>query len=191
MLNRLCLELAPLALVIILGYSWTKRWTALSHFVLGLSLGLAPVGAWLAVTGSFWGADGRLAPTPLLLAAAVVLWVAGFDIIYACQDYEFDLREPRLKSLPKRLGLSAALYLSALLHGGFLTLLVLLPLVAPVALGPAYWAGLGLTAAALLVEHLLVRPDDLSRANAAFFTANGLVSLGLMAAVLVEVLRAK
>jgi len=189
MLNTLCLVLSPIALAIIIGYSWMKRVTALSHFVLGLSLGIAPVGAWLAVTGSFLDADGNVPLAPLALAAAVILWVAGFDLIYACQDYEFDRSEPGLKSIPKSVGIAGALWLSALLHVGFLAVLVIFPQVSPVPLGVFYWIGVGVTAAALIVEHAMVRPGDLSRANAAFFAANGIVSLVLAAAVLVEVFR--
>jgi len=171
-LNPLCLYLSPLALGLILSYSLTKRVTPLTHFHLGASLGLAPVGAWIAVTGSF-----RMAP--LLLGAAVTFWTAGFDIIYACQDVEFD-RRTGLHSLPARFGIATALRISSLLHVLMVATLAVLPLAVP--LGAAYLAGVAVVGIILVIEHRLVRPDDLSRVNAAFFTANGWVAMGLLAA---------
>ncbi len=175
-LNRLCLLLSPVALAVILTYSLTKRFTALTHLHLGASLGLAPVGAWLGVTG-------ELGAAPLLLGLAVTLWTAGFDIIYACQDVEFD-RLAGLHSLPARLGVPSALRFSTALHVLMVVALMSLPLTVP--LGWAYSAGVIVVTATLAVEHRLVRPDDLSRVNAAFFTANGWVSVGLLAAVVAD-----
>jgi len=170
MLNRLTLSLSPLALVIIWGYSFTKRFTAWSHGLLGLCLGIAPVGAWIAVTG-------RIGWPSLILSAAVIAWTAGFDIIYGCQDLEFDRREG-LASLPARWGLSPALAVSAGLH--LLTIGCLLWWRAAAGLGNIFLIGLALIAVVLAYEHTLVKPRDLSRANAAFFTANGVVSLALL-----------
>jgi 4-hydroxybenzoate polyprenyltransferase len=172
MLNRLCLYLSPVALLIVFGYSYTKRFTPLAHLVLGLSLGIAPVGAWLAIRGAF-------APEPLVLALAVVTWVAGFDVIYACQDVEFDRREG-LQSIPARLGVARALGLARLLHVGTVTLLAILYLVTP--LHPLYLAGVAVVAALLAYEHSLVHAEDLSRVNAAFFTVNGWVGVFYFAA---------
>jgi len=172
MLNRLALLLSPFALALIFAYSYTKRFTWASHIVLGLSLACAPIGAWIAVSGS-------LSPHALLLGAAVVLWVAGLDIIYACQDVEFD-RQSRLHSIPQRFGIARALFLSALLHLCTLALL-----------GFSFWrqgigwigfAGLLVTGLLLAYEHSLVRPSDLSRVNTAFFTVNGWISILLFLA---------
>ncbi|MFZ0430402.1 MAG: UbiA-like polyprenyltransferase [Acidobacteriota bacterium] len=170
MLNPLSFRLAPLALAIILGYSYTKRFTSLSHLFLGLSLGIAPLGGWIAVRGELdW--------EPLLLSAAVILWVAGFDIIYSCQDVDFD-RGEGLYSFPSRLGIHQALRLSSLLHAGMFGLLVCLFLATRLAW--LSWAGLAVVALVLVYEHRLVSPNDLSRVNAAFFTLNGLVSILLL-----------
>ena len=168
MLNPLCLALTPVALGIVFGYSYTKRFTALSHLALGFGLAIAPVGAWLALRGSF-------AVPPLVLAGAVVLWVAGFDIIYACQDVGFD-RSAGLHSLPVRLGTAGALAVARALHVGALALLASLYWVAP--LHPIYLLGVLLVALLLGYEHSLVHADDLSRVDAAFFTANAWVSVG-------------
>jgi len=176
-LNPLCLALSPLALLIVLGYSYTKRFTPLSHLFLGLGLALAPVGAWLAIRGSF----GLPA---LVLGGAVLAWVAGFDTIYACQDVEFDRRE-RLQSLPAWLGVRAALAVARLLHALAVAALAALYWVAP--LHPAYLAGVATVALLLAYEHSLVRHDDLSRVDAAFFTVNGWVSLGYFAVTLMAV----
>ena len=172
MLNRLALLLAGPALVVILSYSFAKRYTVLTHLHLGVSLGLAPLGAWVGVRGA-------VDTAPLVLAAAVALWVAGFDIIYSCQDVAFDRREG-LHSIPRRFGIESALRLSAAAHAVAALLFMALPLVAP--LGAAYLTGVGLTTALLIYEHHLVRPDDMTRVNQAFFTINGFVSLLMLAA---------
>jgi len=167
MLNPLCFALSPVALAIVFGYSYTKRLTSASHLVLGLALAVAPMGAWLAVRG-------ELDAVPAVLATAVLLWVAGFDTIYACQDAEFD-REEGLHSLPARLGVARALGLARVMH--VLTLLLLLSLFWLAALHPFYLVGVAAVAALLAWEHSLVRPDDLSRVMPAF-NLNGWVSLG-------------
>ncbi len=176
-LNELTFQLSPVALAVIIGYSYTKRFTSLSHFFLGMALALAPLGAWVAVRGSF-------DVTPCLLALAVLLWTAGFDIIYACQDVEHDTRMG-LHSLPKNLGIKNALRLSTFLH--LLMIAVLLLLTSYAGLGRIYLAGVCLTAVLLLYEHSLVKPEDLSRINVAFFTVNGFISLALMAATLLDI----
>lgn len=166
-LNRLAFELSPVALAVILGYSYTKRFTWLSHFAIGICLGISPIAAWIALRGD-------LKPGILLLGAAVTLWVAGFDLIYACQDVDFDRRQG-LSSFPGRYGITAALWLSAILH-----VLMLVLLVAVAQMEHLGWlAGLGIALAAVLLayEHRLVKPSDLSRVNAAFFTLNGYVSV--------------
>lgn len=167
MLNRLCLQLSPLALAVVLGYSYAKRFTALAHLILGLALGIAPAAAWIAVRGSL---DGGI----LLLSAAVMLWTAGFDIIYSCQDIAFD-RSQGLRSIPARLGVRGALRVSRALHAGMVALLVVLW--ARMDLGAAALLGVGVTAALLAYEHSLVRAGDLSRIDAAFFTVNGWISV--------------
>ena len=167
MLNPLCLRLAPLALAIVFVYSFTKRFTSFSHVVLGFCLGIAPAAAWIAIRGSL---DARI----LWLTAAVTLWTAGFDIIYSCQDYEFDRREG-LFSLPRRLGIAGALWVSRLLHVGMIACLILL--VRSFDLNWMSLAGVAAVAGLLLWEHSLVHANDLSRVNAAFFTANGYVSV--------------
>lgn len=166
-LNPLCLRLAPLALGIVFFYSFTKRFTSASHLVLGFALGIAPAAAWIAVTGI-------LDPRILWLTAAVTFWTAGFDIIYSCQDYEFD-RGAGLFSLPRRLGIGRALTVSRLLHVAMLG--CLLALVQALSLGPLALAGIAVVAGLLVYEHRLVRPGDLSRVDAAFFTLNGYVSV--------------
>lgn len=166
-LNPLCLKLSPAALAIVCGYSFTKRFTAFSHIVLGFSLGIAPAAAWIAVRGS-------LDPRILWLTAAVTFWTAGFDVIYACQDYEFDCAEG-LCSVPKRWGIGAALRMAQVLHLAMIA--CLLALVYSLHLGALALAGVGAVAALLIYEHTLVKPNDLSRLNAAFFTMNGYVSV--------------
>jgi len=166
-LNSLCLKLAPLALAIVMFYSFTKRFTSLAHLVLGFSLGIAPAAAWIAMRGS-------LDPRILWLTAAVTLWTAGFDIIYACQDYAFDVHAG-LHSIPKRFGIAQALWLARILHLGMLACLV--ALVRSFGLGAVADAGIVAVAGLLLWEHRLVRADDLSRIDAAFFTMNGYVSV--------------
>jgi 4-hydroxybenzoate polyprenyltransferase len=166
-LNSLCLRLAPFAMAIVFFYSFTKRFTAFSHLVLGFSLGIAPAAAWIAVRGSL---DARI----LWLTAAVTFWTAGFDIIYSCQDYEFDGREG-LFSIPRRLGLTGALLVARGLH--LLMILCLLALLRDLHLGILAIAGVAAIVALLVYEHSLVKPNDFSRVNAAFFTMNGYVSV--------------
>lgn len=167
MLSRLCLQLAPLALGVVLLYSYTKRFTSLCHLVLGFALGIAPPAAWIAVAGS-------LDPRILWLTAAVTLWTAGFDIIYACQDYEFDQRA-NLFSLPKRFGIAGALWIARIFHLGMLASLAMLYL--SFGLGPLALTGIAAVAALLAYEHRLVKANDLSRIDAAFFTVNGWVGM--------------
>jgi len=166
-LNPMCLMLAPVALGVIFFYSYTKRFTTFAHLVLGLSLGIAPAAAWIAVTGSL---DRRI----LLLAAAVTFWTAGFDIIYSCQDYEFDQTEG-LFSLPRRFGISGALWIARVFHVTMIGCLAALAF--SFNLGWLSVAGIGAVVLLLLYEHSLVKADDLSRVNAAFFTVNGYVSV--------------
>jgi 4-hydroxybenzoate polyprenyltransferase len=172
MLNRLTLILAPVALCSILLYSYTKRWTMLSHLVLGWCLSIAPAGAWIAVRGAL---DS---PVPLLLSLVVLLWTAGFDVLYACQDTEFD-REAGLHSIPRSLGIGRSLWISRLFHADAFATLVALYLVTH--LGPLALAGVIMTGALLVYQHTLVRADDLRRLNAAFFTTNAFVSVILFA----------
>ncbi len=167
MLNPLCLQLSPLALAMVLGYSYAKRITALAHLILGLALGIAPAAAWIAIRGSLSG-------DILFLTAAVMLWTAGFDIIYSCQDADFD-RAQGLHSIPGRLGIGAALWVSRLLHCGMVALLLVLW--SSMDLGIWGLIGVGAVAALLIYEHSLVRADDLSRVDAAFFAVNGWVSV--------------
>ena len=167
MLGPLCLWLSPVALGIVMGYSYTKRFTSWSHVVLGFALGIAPAAAWIAVEGAL---DARI----LWLTAAVTFWTAGFDIIYSCQDFDFD-RGARLYSVPKRLGIAGALTLSRLLHLAMLICLVML--LQSFSLGLLGAIGVGIVALLLVYEHSLVKADDLSRVNAAFFTVNGYVSV--------------
>ncbi|HVX67836.1 MAG TPA: UbiA-like polyprenyltransferase [Bryobacteraceae bacterium] len=167
MLNPLCLKLAPLALAVVFFYSFTKRFTTFSHLVLGLSLGIAPAAAWIAMRGSL---DARI----LLLTAAVMLWTAGFDIIYSCQDYEFDVAEG-LFSCPQRFGIAGALWIARGFH--ILMLASLAALLYVFRLGAVSAAGVGAVALLLAYEHSLVKANDLSRVNAAFFTVNGYVSV--------------
>ena len=166
-LNGLCLLLSPLALGVVFLYSFTKRFTSLSHVVLGFSLGIAPAAAWIAVEGS-------LDPRILWLTAAVTCWTAGFDIIYSCQDYDFDCREA-LFSVPRQLGIAGALRVAQLLHVAMIA--CLLVLVWTLHLGPLAVAGVAAIAGLLIYEHRLVKPNDLSKVNAAFFNMNGYVSV--------------
>ncbi len=171
MLNRLTLLLAPVALASVLLYSLTKRWTQFSHIVLGWCLSIAPTGAWIAVRGEIGSA------IPLLLSLVVLLWTAGFDILYACQDYDFDRREG-LRSIPARFGIARALWIARGLHtAAFLALVWLYVLTG---LGPLAFAGVIATGALLIYQHRLVRADDLGRLNAAFFTTNAFVSVILL-----------
>ncbi|MDT7602007.1 MAG: 4-hydroxybenzoate polyprenyltransferase [Acidobacteriota bacterium] len=168
MLNRLTLLLSPVALVSVLLYSYTKRFTSLSHLVLGWCLAIAPTGAWIAVRGEVGS------PTPLLLSLVVLLWTAGFDVLYACQDFDFD-RRANLRSIPARVGVPAALWLARALHAG--AFIALVGLYLAVGLGWLALAGVIATGVLLVYQHSLVRADDLSRLNAAFFTTNAFVSL--------------
>jgi 4-hydroxybenzoate polyprenyltransferase len=176
--NRWPLYLSAPVLLWLLGYSYSKRFTSLSHFWLGASLSLAPLAAWIALRGDVqW--------PPVLLALAVLLWVAGFDMIYACQDAEFD-RAAGLRSIPRALGVRRALWLAAACHALMIVPLVGLGLVYP--LGRVYFLGVAAVAALLVYEHALVRPDDLSRVNVAFFNVNVVISLGLLVASLVDLM---
>jgi 4-hydroxybenzoate polyprenyltransferase len=175
-INGLALALSPVALAVLLGYSYTKRFTQLSHGVLGLALGLSPVGAWIA-------ARGELALLPAVLGAAVLFWTAGFDLIYACQDIAFDRREG-LHSIPARWGAARTLALSRTLH--VLTVALLAAVGVLGSLGWVYGAGVAAVALLLIYEHSLVRADDLSRVDQAFFATNGLVSLAFLGAVVIQ-----
>lgn len=172
MLNRLTLILAPVALACVLLYSLTKRWTQFSHLVLGACLSIAPTGAWIAVRGEIGSA------VPLLLSLVVLLWTAGFDVLYACQDYDFDRREG-LRSIPARVGIARALWIARALHAA--AFLALIWLFFMTRLGPVAFVGVLATGALLVYQHRLVRADDLSRLNAAFFTTNAFVSVILLA----------
>lgn len=177
-INRLCFFLSPVALLVVLGYSYTKRFTALCHLVLGLGLSLAPIGAYLAVTGVF-------SLLPVLFSFAVVFWVSGFDIIYALQDIDFD-QSQQLYSIPASLGKGRALRVSELLH--------LLSAVCVVAAGIyggfqwLYWAGVAIFCGMLLYQHSIVKPSDLSRVNIAFMTANGIASVVFAAFVITDLI---
>jgi 4-hydroxybenzoate polyprenyltransferase len=178
MLNQLTLLLSPIALGSVLFYSYTKRFTSLSHLVLGWCLSIAPTGAWVAVRGAI---DS---PVPLLLSLAVLLWTAGFDIIYACQDHEFDVRAG-LHSLPQRFGIARALWLARGLHAAMFAALLAIYF-----LTGLHWLGLlGIlaTAALLIYQHRLVRADDLSRLNVAFFTTNAYVSVILFLTIAADI----
>jgi len=177
-INRVCFFLSPVALAVILGYSFTKRFTPLCHIVLGIGLSLAPIGAYLAVTGTF-------AALPVLFSCAVICWVSGFDIIYALQDEEFD-KSQQLYSMPSWLGKSKALHVSEFLH--------LLSTVCVVAAGFAggfgwwYWAGVAVFLGMLIYQHTIVKPNDLSRVNIAFMTANGIASVVFAVFVIADLL---
>ena len=177
-LNPLAFALSPVALAVIMGYSFTKRFTALSHLWLGLALSISPVGAWIAITGRFdW--------TPIVLCCVVLLWTAGFDIIYACQDVNFD-RKHGLHSIPARIGIRWALWISSALHVVAVVLLFVIPLLAE--LGLFYYIGVGIVVLIFIYEHAIVKPNDLSRVNLAFFTLNGMISLVLMALSIADIL---
>jgi 4-hydroxybenzoate polyprenyltransferase len=181
MLNRLTLLLAPFALAVVLVYSYMKRVTPWSHLVLGLALGIAPSAAWIAVRGSL---DQRIA----VLSAAVLLWVAGFDVLYACQDYEHD-RRVGLKSVPQAFGLTGAFWIARAMHLGMVVLL--LWLVGLFGLGAVAYAGIAVVAALLLYEHSIVSPNDLRRMNAAFFTLNGVISIAFFCFFAADILLRK
>jgi 4-hydroxybenzoate polyprenyltransferase len=177
-LNPLCLWLSPVALAVVFGYSFTKRFTWGSHLVLGLALALAPLGAWIAVTG-------RFDLPPVILGAAVMTWVAGFDVLYACQDHEFD-RGAGLHSIPVRFGLPGALRLARGLH--VLAVGAMLGLGVVADLQAVYFVGVVAIAGLLVHEHRLVRPDDLTQVNTAFMTMNSLVSVAFFVFTLVDLL---
>ena len=176
LINPICFALSPVALLLVFFYSLTKRFTALCHFFLGLALSVSPVGAWLAVTGQF-------AWAPLILAAGVVFWVAGFDLIYATQDHDFDRKEG-LHSLVVRLGVPRSLQLAQALHGLMFLLLAGFGLAA--GLGTIYFASLGLVLVALIYEHRVASRLDLDAINEAFFTSNAFVGLVFVAATLAD-----
>jgi 4-hydroxybenzoate polyprenyltransferase len=177
-LNKLTLLLAPVALLVVLSYSYTKRFTRWSHLVLGLALGIAPSAAWIAVRGS-------LDPRIVILTVAVMFWVAGFDLLYSCQDVEHDRREG-LFSVPSTLGVKTAFWIARLMHVAMIALLVWLAQV--FALGSFALVGIAAVAALLLYEHLIVSPGDLRRLNAAFFTMNGVISVVYFAFVAADLL---
>jgi 4-hydroxybenzoate polyprenyltransferase len=175
-LNILAFALSPVALAVVLGYSYLKRFTPYSHLALGLSLSIAPVGAWIAIKGSF-------DILPVILAVGVVFWVAGFDIIYSCQDVEFDSMAG-LHSIPKRFGINGALMISTLFHLITIGILIIFGHVAD--LGIVYMGLLAVIALILLVEHVIVTPDKLSLVGVAFFTLNGFVSILFFLAVFLD-----
>ena len=177
-LNKLCFYLSPIALAVVFFYSFTKRFTWLSHIFLGLGMGLAPVGAWLGIAGQF-------ALVPVLLGLTVVAWGAGFDIIYSCQDLSYD-DEIGLFSMPRVLGVKKALIISAILHVMAFALLVSLKFILP--LGNIYMLGLLIVAVMLIYQHAIVKPNDLSRLNFAFFNLNAYMSIGLFLFTLIDVI---
>jgi 4-hydroxybenzoate polyprenyltransferase len=174
MLNPLCLALAPLAVLFLVGYSYTKRFTWLSHWILGFTDGIAAAGGWIAVRGAF-------APPVYVLWFALTVWIAGFDLIYACQDVQFD-RQHRLHSVPARFGIPAALTIARVCHG--LTIAAFALLGVMMGLGWLYWLGVLVVAGLLVYEHSLVSPSDLSRLDVAFFNVNGYIAVILFLAVI-------
>jgi 4-hydroxybenzoate polyprenyltransferase len=177
-INKLCFALSPVALLVVLGYSFTKRFTPLCHLVLGLGLSLAPIGAYLAVTGSF-------ALLPVLFSFTVLFWVSGFDIIYALQDEEFD-KKYQLKSIPVWLGKTKALRVSEMLH--LLSAFCVIGAGIFGNFGIWYWIGVALFTGLLIYQHLLVKPNDLSKVNMAFFTTNGIASVVFAVFVIADIL---
>ncbi len=169
-LNSLAFVLSPVALLIIFGYSLTKRFTALSHWFIGLALAIAPAGAWIAIRGKLEG-------TPLILSLAILFWTAGFDLIYSCQDAEFD-RSNNLHSIPAKLGIKTALLIARICHLITVSLLIAFGIAA--ISGWLYYVGVAIVAVLLIYEHSLVNPRDLSRVNEAFFTVNGAVGVLLL-----------
>jgi 4-hydroxybenzoate polyprenyltransferase len=167
MLNPLCLYLSPVAIVVLTLYSYTKRFTWLSHFVLGISISAAPLGAWIAVRGAF-------EPSVVPLVAAVVFWLAGFDVLYSLQDLDFD-RQYGLYSIPKRFGIRRSLYLARIFHA--ISYLLLVANGTLFGLGGFYWAGMGITAALFVYEHSLIKENDLSKLDMAFLNMNGYISM--------------
>jgi 4-hydroxybenzoate polyprenyltransferase len=177
-LNRLTLELAPVSLAVVLLYSYMKRITRWSHMVLGLALGIAPTAAWIAVRGT-------LSPRTIVLTAIVILWVGGFDVLYACQDFEHD-RRVGLNSIPQAFGLEAAFWIARVMHLGMVALLFWFAHL--FGLGPIALSGFVVVAALLAYEHAIISPRDLRRMNAAFFTLNGVISVVFFLAVVADVL---
>jgi 4-hydroxybenzoate polyprenyltransferase len=180
-LNRLTLWLSPAALAVLLLYSYTKRFTRWSHLVLGFALGIAPAAAWIAVRGS-------LDPRILILTAAVTFWVAGFDILYACQDFDFD-RHAGLHSIPRHLGIPHALWIARAFH--LIMLLLLIAMIPAFGLGKLAITGVAAVTLLLAYEHSLVKPNDLSKLNAAFFTMNGIISVVFATCVAADILLRK
>jgi 4-hydroxybenzoate polyprenyltransferase len=174
MLNPLCLALAPLAVLFLVGYSYTKRFTWLSHWILGFTDGIAAAGGWIAVRGAF-------EPPAFILWFALTVWIGGFDLIYACQDVDFD-RAEGLHSVPARFGIAAALRTARVCH--VLTVAAFALLGWTLGLGVLYWAGVGVVAALLIYEHSLVSPRDLSKLDMAFFNVNGYIAVALLIAVI-------
>nr|WP_246153772.1 UbiA-like polyprenyltransferase [Terriglobus albidus] len=179
MLNRLTLLLSPIALGVVLSYSYMKRVTRWSHLVLGLALGIAPSAAWIAVRGS-------LDPRIIVLTGAVLLWVGGFDVLYACQDFDHD-RRVGLHSVPSAFGVEGAFWIARIMHVGMLGLLVWLGTL--FSFGPVAWVGIGVVALLLGYEHAIISPTDMRRMNAAFFTLNGIIAVLFMSFVVADVLR--
>ncbi len=179
MLNHMTLLLSPFALAVVLLYSYMKRITRWSHLVLGLALGIAPAAAWI-------GVRGRLDPRILLLTAIVLLWVGGFDVLYACQDYEHDTGAG-LHSVPVAFGLQGAFWIARGMH--LLTAVLLFLFAHAFGLGPVAWLGMGLVVVLLAYEHAIIRPDDLRRMNAAFFTLNGVISVVFFVFVAADIFR--
>ncbi len=184
--NWLPLALSVPVLLFLCGYSYTKRFTSLAHFWLGAALAMSPVAAWIAIRGEVVIENPLDLLPAVTLGAAVMAWVAGFDILYACQDYEFD-RRAKLRSVPTALGIPGALRLAAGCHAATVLLLALLPLVYP-PFGVVYWLGVAAVAGLLLYEHWLVQPDDLDRVNVAFFNVNAVISIGLLAVGTIDLL---
>jgi len=176
-INKICFYLSPVALLVILGYSYTKRFTSLCHLVLGLGLSLAPIGAYLSVTGEF-------ALLPVLFSIAVICWVSGFDIIYALQDKDFD-NEQKLFSIPSIFGIKKAILFSNILH--VFSALAVISAGVYGSFGVLYWIGVLIFITLLIYQHLLVKPNDLSKVNLAFFTLNGIASVVFAVFVIGEI----
>jgi 4-hydroxybenzoate polyprenyltransferase len=184
--NWLPVALSTPVLLWLLGYSYAKRFTSLAHYWLGAALGMSPIAAWIAIRGEAVLADPWDLLPAAVLGAAVMAWVGGFDLLYACQDYEYD-KSAGLHSLPAKLGVRGALRLAAASHAVAVVLLALVPLVYP-PFGVVYWLGVAAVAGLLVYEHSLVRPDDLARVNEAFFHVNAVISVGLLAVGLADLL---
>lgn len=186
--NRWPMYLSVPVLLVLMLYSYTKRFTSLAHFWLGVSLMLAPVCAWIAIRGQWLVAYPLDLAPAMMLGCAVLLWVSGFDIIYACQDESFD-RQAKLHSVPSRFGTRGALRIAAICHATMFVVLAAWPVYCPqLGLGPIYYVGVTAVAGLLIYEHQLVRPDDLGRVNTAFFSVNVVVSVGLLVIVSLDVL---